>query len=117
MKVFEIFSVIAIVRGIGLCTPLAIAAGASQDELKAKAKVTEADARAAALAKVPGGTIKSAELEEEHGKLIWSFDIKDPKSRNVIEVNVNAKTARIVSKKIETSADEAKEKKADAAKK
>ena len=85
--------------------------------MKAKATVTEADARATALAKVPGGTIKSAELEEEHGRLVWSFDIKDPKSRNVIEVNVNAKTGRIVSKKIETSADEAKEKNADAAKK
>ena len=57
------------------------------------------------------------ELEEEHGKLVWSFDIKDPKSPNVIEVNVDAKTGRIVSKKIETPADEAKEKKADAAKK
>ena len=41
----------------------------------AEAKVSKDDAEKTALAKVPNGTIKEAEIEKEHGKLIWSFDI------------------------------------------
>jgi len=81
--------------------------------LKAEAKVAEAEARNTALAKVPGGTIKSSELEKERGTLIWSFDIAVPKSRNITEVQVDAKTGKIVSTQIETPADQAKEAAAD----
>jgi len=48
-------------------------------------------------------------LENERGKLIWSFDIAVPKSRNVTEVQVDARTGSIVSTQIETPADQAKE--------
>jgi len=81
--------------------------------LKAHAKVTEAKAQKTALAKVPGGLIKTSELEKERGKLIWSFDIAMPKSRNVTEVQVDAKTGKVVSTQIETPADQAKEATAD----
>jgi uncharacterized membrane protein YkoI len=80
---------------------------------KAKAKVPEADARKTALARVPGGTIKSAELERERGKLIWSFDIAMPKSSNITEVQVDANAGTIVSTVIETPADQAREAAAD----
>jgi len=89
------------------------AAEESQTALKAQAKVTEAKAQKTALAKVPGGSIKSSELEKERGKLIWSFDIAMPKSRNVTEVQVDAKTGKIVSTQIETPTDQAKEATAD----
>ena len=89
------------------------AAEESQTALKAQAEVTEAKAQKTALAKVPGGSIKSSELEKERGKLIWSFDIAMPKSRNVTEVQVDAKTGKIVSTQIETPADQAKEATAD----
>jgi len=89
------------------------AAEESQTALKAQAKVTEAKAQKTALAKVPGGSIKSSELEKERGKLIWSFDIAMPNSRNVTEVQVDAKTGNIVSTQIETPADQAKEAAAD----
>lgn len=102
-------SVIAIAMALGFAAPLAAAAGGSQDALKVQAKVTEADARTTALAKVRGGTVQSAELETEHGKLVWSLDIKEPKSPNVIEVQVDAKTGHIVSKKVESPAEQAKE--------
>jgi len=81
----------------------------SQAQLKSEAKVSEADARATALAKVPAGTVSSAELEKEHGKLIWSFDIAQAKSKNVTEVQVDAITGTIVSTKTETPRHEAKE--------
>ena len=89
------------------------AAEESQAALRAQAEVTEATAQKTALAKVPGGPIKSAELEKERGKLIWSFDVAMPKSRNITEVQVDAKTDKIVSTQIETPADQAKEATAD----
>jgi uncharacterized membrane protein YkoI len=81
-----------------------------QARLAAHAKITKADAQQAALAKVPNGTIKEAEIEKEHGKLIWSFDIATPDSKNTTEVNVDAVTGAIVSVEIETPEQEANEK-------
>jgi uncharacterized membrane protein YkoI len=89
--------------------PLAIAATVSQDALKAEAKVTEADARATALAKVPNGTVQSSTLEKEHGKLVWSFDIAQSTTKDLTEVQVDATTGAIASVKKETPAQEAKE--------
>jgi hypothetical protein len=113
MNPVKILSIVVVALGLGLPAPFVAAAGASQDALTAQAKVTETDARAAALAKIPGGTVQSTELENEHGKLVWSFDIKDPKSPNVIEVQVDAKTGHVVSTKTESPAEQAKEAKAD----
>ena len=74
-----------------------------------KARVTEAQARAAALAKVPGGIVKSHELETEHGRLIWTYDIKWPGRAGVTEVHVDAKTGKVIAVKNESAADEANE--------
>ena len=65
------------------------------------------------MGKIPGGIVQSSELERENGALVWSFDIRQPNSRNVIEVLVDAKTGAMVSKKIETPAEQAREAKAD----
>ncbi len=86
----------------------------TQKELKAEAKVTKKEAKAIALAKVPGGKVKEAELEEEKGKLIWSFDITTEGSKDIMEVAVDAKTGEVVSVEKETPEDQAKEKAADA---
>ena len=43
----------------------------------------------------------------------WSFDIKQANSANVVEVQVDARTGAVVSKKVESPADQAKEAKAD----
>lgn len=80
-------------------------------KLQAEAKVSKADAEKTALAKVPGGTIKEGELEKEKGKLIWSFDISIPDSKDIKEVQVDAITGEVVSIETETAATEAKEKK------
>ncbi|HYV28248.1 MAG TPA: PepSY domain-containing protein [Candidatus Eisenbacteria bacterium] len=80
-------------------------------KLEAQAKVSRADAEKAALAKVPGGTIKEGELEKEKGKLIWSFDISIPGSADIKEVQVDANSGEVVSVETETPAKEAKEKK------
>jgi hypothetical protein len=86
----------------------------SQAQLQAEAKVSRADAEKVALAKAPNGTIKEGELEREKGKLIWSFDIATPGTKDIIEVAVDAITGQVVSVENETPAQQEKEKKADA---
>ena len=88
----------------------------SQAQMQAEAKISEADARATALAKVPNGTIKEAELEREKGRLIWSFDIATPNTKDITEVAVDAVKGSVVSTEKETVADQAKEKAEDAKK-
>src|SRR5882762_4966341 len=70
---------------------------ARQAKLMAGAKVSKETAQASALAKVPNGTVKESELEKEHGKLIWSFDITTPDSKDITEVNVDAISGKVVS--------------------
>ncbi len=77
--------------------------------LLAKATVTPAQAQAAAQARVPKGTVKSAEIEQEHGKLVYSFDMTVPGKSGVDEVNVDAKTGKVVGVEHESPEDEAKE--------
>ena len=73
------------------------------------AKVSRADAERVALVKVPGGTVKEAELEKEHGRLIWSFDISKPGSSTITEVHVDANNGEIVGTEEEDEAHERKE--------
>jgi uncharacterized membrane protein YkoI len=84
-------------------------AAPSQDSLARQAKITPDSARAVALRRVPHGTIQSAELEHEHGALVYSYDIKVPGKPGVEEVQVDAATGRVVSLKHETAAAEEKE--------
>jgi uncharacterized membrane protein YkoI len=84
---------------------------AKQAKLMAEAKVSQDDAGKTALAKVPDGTIKESELEKEHGKLIWSFDVATPDSKDITEVNVDAITGDVVSTEKESAEEEDKEQK------
>ena len=70
---------------------------AKQAKLMAQAKVSKDDAQKTALAKVPNSTVKEAEIEKERGKLVWSFDLTTPDTKDVTEVNVDAITGDVVS--------------------
>ncbi|MBV9215488.1 MAG: PepSY domain-containing protein [Acidobacteria bacterium] len=89
----------------------------AQADLKAQAKVTEEQASKAALERVPHGKIKSSEIEKERGKLVWSFDITKPDTKNLTQVQVDAKTGTVISKHVETPKEQAKEAAADKAEK
>jgi len=82
---------------------------AKQVKLMAEAKVSKEDAEKTALAKVPNGTIKESELEKEHGKLQWSFDVATPDTKDITEVNVDAITGDVISMDKESAESEAKE--------
>lgn len=81
----------------------------------ARAVVTADSARKLALAQVPNGRIDEEEIEEEHGKLVFSFDIKVPGKTGVDEVLIDARTGALVSKSHETPRQAAQERAADAA--
>ena len=104
-----VLSLVASVAAVVFMAASTNAAEESQAVLKKQTKVTEAQARSTALASVVNGTVKSSELEKEHGKLIWSLDIAKPKTQNITEVQVDAKTGKIVSTHLETPAKQAKE--------
>ncbi len=74
-----------------------------------KAKITPEKATATAMAKVPGGVLQTANIEEEDGKLIFSFDIKVKGKSGIEEVAVDAMTGSVLSVEHETPANEAKE--------
>jgi uncharacterized membrane protein YkoI len=86
-------------------------AKATAAQLESQARISKAEAQKIALDKVPGGTIKESEIEKEKGKVIWSFDIATPGTKDITEVNVDAMTGAIVDISKETVADQEKEKK------
>ena len=86
-------------------------------KLEGEAKISKEQAQQAALARVPNGTVKEGELEKEKGRLIWSFDIATPGSKDIKEVAVDALTGEVLAVDTETAADQAKEAAEDAAKK
>jgi uncharacterized membrane protein YkoI len=87
----------------------AFAAEPSQAQLQAQAKVSQDQATRTALARVPAAKVQSAELEREHGKLIWSFDLAQDGKTGVTEIQVDALTGKIVSQKHESAVHEASE--------
>jgi uncharacterized membrane protein YkoI len=95
------------IAALGLSS--AVLSAPSEAELMKEAKVSKAQAEKTALGKVPNGAIRSEELEREHGKLIWSFDIARNGTKNITEVQVDAKDGKIVSVQTESPRDQAKE--------
>jgi hypothetical protein len=98
----------------GCCSEKSERHARKQDKLMAGAKVSKDQAAKTALSKVPDGTIKEAELEKEHGRLQWSFDVAAPDSKDITEVNVDAVTGDVISADKESPADESKETDEDA---
>src|SRR6266850_6132949 len=111
MKLNRIVILWAVTGILAICSTGCVTEEKKELKLQAEAKVSKADAEKAALAKVPGGTIKEGELEKEKGKLIWSFDISQPGTTDIKEVHVDAITGEVIAMETESAAKEAKEKK------
>jgi uncharacterized membrane protein YkoI len=65
-------------------------------EFASMAKVSDDSARAVTVAAVPGGKIVAAELEEEGGVLLYSYDVKVAGRDGVEEVHVDAGTGQVI---------------------
>jgi uncharacterized membrane protein YkoI len=106
-------SILTLAVTLGLCLTGAIAQDKDDAKLVSQAKISKVAAQTIALGKVTDGTVKSAEIEKEGGKLIWSLDLTRSGSKDVTEVAVDALTVKIVSVDVETPKDQAKESKED----
>lgn len=84
--------------------------------LAAQATVSADSALHIARLRVPRGTVAAREIEEEDGRLIYSFDLKVPGRSGIEEVNVDARTGVIVGVEHESPADEARERRSEATK-
>jgi len=78
--------------------------------LLAKAKVPLIEALVKARLKVPGGRPVSEELEQENGKLIYTFDLVAPGTSGVTEVNVDALSGSVLAVQHESASTEKNEK-------
>jgi len=91
-----------IICGAGLAVALVAlslsgcASEKQQAEWQAHAKINKETAQAAALGKVPGGTVEDAEMSKWKGKLYWSFDIKPTTGGEAIEVAVDPNSGEVV---------------------
>lgn len=83
-----------------------------QAVLQKEAKISMEKAREIAMKRVHG-KIESSELEREHGKLIYSFDIRTTKP-GIMEVNVDAVNGKVIAVEHESPKQEADEKKTEA---
>jgi uncharacterized membrane protein YkoI len=66
------------------------------DSLAKLAAITEDAAAATAQGRVPKGKIQGVELEREKSRLIYSYILKTAGKSGVDEVNVDAKTGKII---------------------
>ena len=88
-----------------------ISSGVTSDKNEAKhsSKITKAKAERIALTKVPGGSIRSAELETARGRRFWSVYIAKPGSKNAKEIRVDATSGQILAVQTERPEDQAEE--------
>ncbi len=118
MRTREILTVMVILAGVTACGERGEGDEAAESgngaveapaELLARARVTADSARAIALTAVPGGRVSGAELEEEDGALIWSFDIAVDGREGIEEIHVDALTGKVIAHEHEGAAEEAAE--------
>ena len=98
---------------LGAGTMATVQAGEIKRDLLQRPRISADQAKQIALKQVENGKVEDMELETENGRKVWSFDIETPGTKNITEVQIDANSGAVVSKKVETEADEEKEKKED----
>jgi hypothetical protein len=88
------------------------AKGMSDAQLAGLAKLSQVEAEKIAVARLKSSetvSTTSAELEAEHGCLIWSFDLRVPSKSGVEEMQIDAGDGKVLSVKHESARHEATE--------
>jgi uncharacterized membrane protein YkoI len=85
------------------------AVASDKNEAKHSSKITKTRAEQIALTKVPGGRIRSAELETARGQRFWSVYIAKPGAKNAKEIRVDAVSGQILAVQTERPEDQAEE--------
>jgi uncharacterized membrane protein YkoI len=66
-----------------------------------RAKISPDSATKLATAAVPNGRVTAGEIEEEDGKLIYSFDLKVPGKSGIEEIHIDPATGAVVGREHE----------------
>jgi uncharacterized membrane protein YkoI len=105
-------SVIAALLLAASTAPASPACKQASPGLRARARITCAAARQAALRSIGGKDLRvvSAELEDENGRLVYSFDVARRGANGVDEVQIDARSGALGSTKHESAKAEAAEK-------
>jgi uncharacterized membrane protein YkoI len=77
-----------------------------RSHLNATPSVSRAEAESIAIARVAGGIILDGDVEMDRGRLVWSFDIAMPGTRDRTEMQIDATDGEIISMLRVTPADE-----------
>jgi hypothetical protein len=72
---------------------------ASPSDRKGGVKITKNEAQHIALQPHPGARVTAAKLETVQGKLVWSIEIMQPKSKLITAVTVDAVSGRLAAPK------------------
>jgi uncharacterized membrane protein YkoI len=88
----------------------------TEADLMKLATITKDSATTVALGAVPGGTVKSSEIEREKKHVVYSFDVAVDGKEGVEEVLVDAKTGKILKQEHESAKKERKEARKEAKK-
>jgi hypothetical protein len=96
---------------VAMLLAIIISSGLASDDNEANhpGKITKTKAERIALAKMPGGRIRSAELETARGRHFWSVYIAKPGSKNAKEIRVDAVSGQILAVQTERPEDQAEE--------
>lgn len=101
-------TVLTVGTTLATAAPKARQENQEQQRLAREAKITKEQAQETATRRAPGN-VESAELEREHGKLVYSFDIRNSQG-TITEVQVSAITGKVVRVEHENKRQEAAEK-------
>lgn len=110
--VFAIFGTLAITLVLAGLSQAATMHRTHSKATVSHAKITAAQAEAAALHKFPGKVVENAKLENEEG--VWQYGVMVRSGQTLREIMVNAKSGKIDSVEVTTAAKEGIEAKADA---
>jgi len=77
-----------------------------QQALLARAAISMEQAQAMALAAHPGARVTESEIEEEDGRLIWSFEIEGGGASGTVDVEVDAMTGEVLTSEGEEEDDD-----------
>lgn len=72
-----------------------------QSQLAAQAKITEAEAIAAAQAAYPGGTVTVKELDSEKGAVVYELKVQPADGSKAAEVIVDAVSGQVLENQVE----------------
>jgi len=94
----KLLSVFALAAGLSFAAHASTDCKEDKPGLRQQAKITCAQAKAAALRHAGKGKIVKSEIEKDKGKVVYSISIDDGAKDDLVEVKIDAKSGALVEK-------------------